>query len=224
MRRHIARSVCKSGAVIQIAARVGSPRQVEVESGVKCVPLIVVQQKVAPVRRGEIRQTAVDIAESKGQLIGVGQIKLGPIANAGRTQRELPPVDAGALNRDRKENVGIVQIIVIEEVIRSSQKIVGVDSPASKRNGDAKLVFFVSLAMERDESQVLVGNELQKRSGYGEKRRRLIEVAVEAAKDPIQFRDSHRSTNARAGRVLGHTSGKMCLAKPGIQGEPGCRF
>src|ERR1700730_15476074 len=141
-------------------------------------PLIVIQQSKSIPKR-EIGQAAVDIAESKGKLIGVGQIKLGPIANAGRTQRELPPVDPRSLNGDGKENVGVIQILVIEEIVCSRQKIVGVESPASKRNGDAKLVFFVPLAMERDESEVLVGYDLQKRAGGGNKRRRLIEMTVE---------------------------------------------
>jgi hypothetical protein len=56
------------------------------------VPLVVIQQSKSIPKR-EIGQTAVNIAEAKGQLIGVGQINLGSIANAGRTQRELPSVD-----------------------------------------------------------------------------------------------------------------------------------
>jgi hypothetical protein len=135
------------------------PRQRILSSDVQSVPLIVIQQSKSITKR-EICQTAVDIAESKGKLIGVGQIKLGPIANVRRAQRELPPVDAGALDRDGKENVGIIQIVVIEEVIRTRQKIVSVESPTSKRKGDAKLVFFVTLTVERDESQVLAADDL----------------------------------------------------------------
>ena len=41
----IAGAVRESGAVVHIAARIGAPRQIEIESGVKRVPLIVVQQE-----------------------------------------------------------------------------------------------------------------------------------------------------------------------------------
>ena len=82
------------------------------------VPLIVIQQSKSIPKR-EISQTAVNVAESKGKLIGVGQINLSPIANAGRTQGELPSVDARPLNGDRKENVGVVLVVVIEEIVRS---------------------------------------------------------------------------------------------------------
>src|ERR1700680_2636260 len=112
---------------------------------------MVEQLETVPER--EIRETAGDVAEAKGELIRVGQVDLSSIANARRAQREFPPVDAGALDGDGKENVGVVQIVVIEEVIRTGQKIVSVDGPTAKRNGDAKLVFFVALTAERDESQ-----------------------------------------------------------------------
>src|SRR6202051_2556671 len=118
-------------------------------------------EQLETVAKGEIGETAGDIPESESELIRVGQVHLRSIANARRAQREFPPVDAGPLDRDGKENVGIIQIIVIKEVIRTRQKIVSGERPSSKRNGDAKLVFFVPLTMERDEPQVLVGNDLQ---------------------------------------------------------------
>src|SRR5580700_10809954 len=93
MRRNIARSVGKSGAVIKIAARIGSPRQVEVESGVQSVPLIVIQQEVA-IPRGEIRQPSADRAFTLGMRVSISEINLAPMRNPRRTKSEFPPVQS----------------------------------------------------------------------------------------------------------------------------------
>ncbi len=83
MRRHVAGAVGKPGAVVHISARVGSPRQTEIESRVKRVPLIVIQQKVAAIRRRKIRQTATYRACSLGVRIGISEIDLSPMGNSG---------------------------------------------------------------------------------------------------------------------------------------------
>jgi len=53
---------------------------------------------------------------------------------------------------------------MVEEIFRPGEEVVGVESPAAQGNSDAKLMFFVALAMKRDETQVLAGGELQQRS------------------------------------------------------------
>ena len=132
----------EAGGIVNVSRCIASPGQRELSADVQRVSLIMVEQ-LETVAEGEIGETAGNVAEPKGELIRVGQVDLRSIANVRRAQREFPAVDAGALDRDGKENVGIIQIVVIEKVIRTRQKIVGVESPTAKRNGDAKLMFFV---------------------------------------------------------------------------------
>ena len=94
-------------------------------------------KKFEAIAKGEVGQSAVDVSETKRKLVRVGQINLATIAEARRSQGQLPPVDPRALNRDRKENVGVIQIVVIEEIV--CEEIVGIECPPAKRNGDPKL-------------------------------------------------------------------------------------
>ena len=49
-------------------------------------------------------------------------------------------------------------------------------------------------------------------------------MPIEGAKNPVQFGNSNRYTQARAGRILDRWSGKVRLTKAAIHSEPGCRF
>ena len=216
-------SVREARGVVHVRGSIGAPWKAVLSAEVQRVALVVVEELKAIAKR-EIGEAAVDVAESKGELIRVGQVELAAIADARRAQGELPPVNARALNRDGKENVGVIQIVVIEEVAGARQEIVGVKGPASKRDSDPKLVLFVPFTVKRDEIKGLSSDELQEGTGCGDKWRRLIEMAVEAAKDPLQFRDSDGSTDARAGRIFNHSTGKVGLANTRIQGKPGCRL
>src|ERR1700738_4773961 len=49
-------------------------------------------------------------------------------------------------------------------------------------------------------------------------------MAVEATEHPVQFGDSQRSANARTRRIFHHSSGKVCLAQPSVERQPGSNF
>ena len=59
---------------------------------------------------------------------------LGMSGYAGRSGSELPSVDAGAVNGQREEDVGIAEHIVVEVIFRCGAEIVDVEAPAG--NGD----------------------------------------------------------------------------------------
>ena len=160
-------AIREARSVVNVSRCVASPGQRVLSADVQRVPLIMVEQFEA-VSKGEVSEAAINVAETERQLIRVSQVQLCAIADSRRAQREFPPVDSSPLNRDGKEHVGVVQIVVIEEVPSTIQEVVGVECPAMKRNGDAELVFFVPLTMKRDESEALVGDELQKGTGCRE--------------------------------------------------------
>ena len=155
---------------------------------VQCIVLVMIEKSEA-ITKGKIREAAVDVAKGESELIGIREINLRPIADARRAQRKFPPVDARALNRDREKQVGIVEIIVVEEILGASEKIAGIDGPSVERNGDAKLVLFIAFTVERNEAQVLAVGGLQERTGDSEQRRRLIEAPMEGTENPVELGD-----------------------------------
>jgi len=86
---------------------------------------------------------------------------------------------------------------MIQPIPRSGFVVVGAEIPAAIGNGDAKLPLDIPLAVQRSESKTLTGGQILQRAGCRHEWRRLIEVAVEAAKHPIQARNFDR--NAKTG-------------------------
>src|SRR5260370_11361976 len=132
-----------------------------------------------------------------------------------RAQRELPAIDARSLNGNWKKQVGIVEIIVVEEIHRARKKIAGIERPPAEWNGDAKLVLFVAFTVQRNEAQVLIVGGLQQRTGNGDQRRRLVEMPIKSTHNPVQFGNPQRCPNAWAGGILNRAAGKMCLPEAG---------
>lgn len=153
-------AVREARRIVNVRRSIRIPRQSVLSAEMQSVALVVVE-KTEAITKGKIRQTAIDITETERQLIRIGQVNLCAIANARRTQRQFPAIDARALNRDGNEEVGIVEIVVVEEIPCQRLKIVGINRPPVKRNGHAELVLLVALAMQRHESQALVGRELE---------------------------------------------------------------
>src|SRR6516164_2160598 len=139
-------------------------------------------------------------------------------------QRKLPSIDPGALNRDWKENIRGIQIVVVEEVFCPRQEVIRVERPSMQRNRDTELMFLVSFTVKRDKSKILPRHKLQQRAGRRKERRRLIEVSVEAANDPVELWKACGYARIRARGIFDNCAGKMCLAKAGVQGQPRCRF
>ena len=76
-------------------------------------------------------------------------------------------------------------------------------------NRDAELMLLVPLALQRNESQVVVGNELQQRAGRREQRRCLVVVSVKRAEHPMQSRHLQRRADARADGVFRDAAGEV---------------
>src|SRR3982074_3809857 len=121
------------------------------------IALIVVEEEISRRRRGaRADQTANDAAAAKRQLIRIREIDLGAVAEPGRAKRQLPAVDSRGLHVNRKEDVGVIQAVVVEEVGGASQKIIGIQDPAFEGNSGSELMFLVPLAMQRHEIKPLV--------------------------------------------------------------------
>src|ERR1035438_5926388 len=166
-------AIREARGVIHIGRSMGTPRQRVLTSDVQGVSLVVIQQRKSVAER-KIGEPSVDIPEAQGQLVGVGQVDLGAIMNAWRTQGEFPPIDARTLDGDGEKDVGIIEVVVVEEIVGASQKIVGVECPSSDRNRHSKLMFFIALPVQGGKAQVLTGGKLDQRTGDGVQRRRLV--------------------------------------------------
>ncbi len=140
--------------------------------------------------------------------------------NLGGPQRQFPPANQSPINGERKENVGIADGVMVEEILRAGAERVRVKQPAFERNGDSNLGFLVALAAERDETQILVGYELQQWPGSGEQWRRLVGLAVRRAQHPVQIRNLDGNSGAGACSVLNDPAGEVSLPNAAAQGEP----
>ena len=138
--------VGEAGGIGDVGRSEGMEWEIVMRAEVQGIALVVIEE-FETVAEGEVCQAAVDVAEGEGELVRIGQVNLSAIADAGRTQRKFPTADARALNRDGKEQVGIVEIIVIEIVLRTGQECVAIDRPAPQRNCDAVLMLFVAFAV-----------------------------------------------------------------------------
>src|SRR5258708_1007214 len=152
--------VGEAGGIGDVGRSEGMEWEIVMRAEVQGIALVVIEE-FETVAEGEVCQAAVDVAEGEGELVRIGQVNLGMIAYAGRAERELPTVDARALNGDGEKQVGVVEIIVVEEIHGASEKIVGIERPAVKWNGDAKLVLFVAFPVKRNEAQILIVGGLQ---------------------------------------------------------------
>ena len=81
-------------------------------------------------------------------------------------------------------------------------KVIGIEQPALIGNLHAELVFFVALAVERFKAGVVGVGVVDDGPGRGEQRRGLIEAAIEAAEDPVQFGNLEGNANSRHGVVF----------------------
>ena len=136
-------AVKESGAVAQTRGRERAPRQRRVKADAERVSLVVVEEKKSLVRRSEIGEATRDRTSTFHELMGIGQINLEPICDARRVRGQLPTVNAGAVDRQRKENVGIAKHVMIEEIPNVRLEIGNIKLPAADGNGQAEFALFV---------------------------------------------------------------------------------
>ncbi len=128
--------------------------------------------------------------------------------------------DQSGIDGDGEAHSGIQKAIVIEEVRCPSPERIGIERPVLQRNREAKLGFFIALAMQGDEREILAAHESQQRARCGDKRRGLVEMTVKRAKDQIDFWNAQCRANARASGVFHQAAGEMRLAQAAVQRQP----
>src|SRR5437868_3598236 len=101
---------------------------------------------VIPRRRREIGQPSADAATALHVLPRVNEVNLSLAPQARRANARFVATDSGSLQRQRKEEVGISQHIVIEEIARPRTKVIEVEAPSPQRNDNAELMLFIPLS------------------------------------------------------------------------------
>ena len=141
--------------IIRVRRQPRPPRQSYISSRAQRVPLIVIQQKQTT-RRIERGEAARSFTPALRALTRIRRVNLAAPQNRRRPYRNLPAIHARALYGERQKNVGVAQCIVIEEISALGVKVVRVESPSSERNRNAKLVFFIAFAAQRQETESLL--------------------------------------------------------------------
>src|SRR5215469_3228461 len=118
-------------------------------------------------------------------------MELPSVPQARRTQSEFRTLDQRLVPSERPEKIGLADIAVIQPVVSPSLKMVGGKFPTSERDGDAELIFFIALPVQRREREIFAVREVEQRSRSREQRGRLVEMAVESVENPIQLRNLH---------------------------------
>src|SRR5712664_2665195 len=208
------------GAVTQVPGRECAPRQSGVNADAERISLVVVKEKKSLVRRSEIGEATRDRSSTFHELMGIGQINLEAIREARRARGQFPTMNAGTIDRQRKENVGIAEHAMIEEVPNVRLEIGNIKLPAADGNGQAEFALFVPFAAKRQEIEAFVDGLLQKRPGNRQKRRSLVVTAVKRPENPVQLRHAKRSADARINVVFGEPTRKMRVAESAIEREP----
>src|SRR4051812_39056316 len=98
-------------------------------------------------------------------------MKLRPPRNGRRVHSSLPPTNARTVKRQRKEDVGVTQYIVIEEIACACLEVRYVESPALEWDGYSELALLIALAMERLKAEALLRRHVEQRTRYRQQRR-----------------------------------------------------
>src|SRR5947199_10848996 len=110
-------AIAEARGVINVSGSEGVPRKRKLPAKVQSIALLMVQVTEAGRWRVTRRdKPAGDATESLRQLIGIGEIKLGPVVDVRGMQGKFPAVDARALNGNGEKKIGVVQAVVIEKI------------------------------------------------------------------------------------------------------------
>ncbi len=99
--------------------------------------------------------------------VGVGQIHFSTMQQLRRAHRHFPAVEARVINRERKEDVGIADVVVVEIIMRALMVVIHVERPTTQRNSQAELMFLIALTAQRDKAQTLLHGISQQRAARG---------------------------------------------------------
>jgi len=90
-------SVDEARAVAGIEVGPDAPGEIEIEAGGECVALVVVEEEITFVRRGEIGKTTGYSSSALRVLMGVSGVELGAPGDPGRVCRGFPAAVAAAI-------------------------------------------------------------------------------------------------------------------------------
>src|ERR1700722_5056900 len=175
------KGVAETGTIINIHRDIAAPGEIRIPADIQSVALIVIERRQA-CGQGKISQAAGNGPAALCDLIRVCQMNLGPMRDARRTQCEFPTTNHGLADGDRKEQIRLPNIVVVEEIHHVGPEIVGVESPTAIRNGDAKLMFFIAFAVQGDKSQIAGLSKIEQWAGRRNQGWRLVILSVEGAK------------------------------------------
>src|SRR5580700_8341542 len=129
----------------------------------------------------------------------------------GRSNGDFGSTDQGAVDRDGKEDVRVAHRIVVEEIRGPRLEPVAVQRPAPNRDGQAQLVFFIALAVQGNEPEVLRRHEVEQRTGCGDERRPLIKASVKSPDDPVDRGNLDRRPDSWTRRVFSDSAREVGL-------------
>src|ERR1700760_2278871 len=132
----------------------------------------------------------------------------------------LPATDACTIDGKRKKQIGVADGVVIEEVACSGLKIVERGSPSTIRDNKTYVVLLVTLAVKRQEAEVLRLCEGKNRPGHRIQRRSLVVARVRSAQHPSQPRHGDRRPCTRIPRMLAEASIEVGEAHTPVQRPP----
>src|ERR1700739_4599987 len=124
-------------------------------------------------------------------------MKLAVAPGERRAKGGFPCLNEGTLHGDGNEDAGLADVAVVEEIVGAGLERVGIEQPTVEGNLHAELVLFVTLAAQRDEAGVCAVRVCERRTGEAGERRRLVEVSVEPAEDPVEFGNLDSGPEAR---------------------------
>jgi len=119
VRRKVRRtiSVQKPRSVIEIERR-PSVTHIELAADAQRIALIVIEQKISPIRRLEIRQSPGHIAPRLCVLPRIHQMQASVIADTRRAHRDLRPMQPRIRYRQWKKDIAVPQCIMVEKIAR----------------------------------------------------------------------------------------------------------
>ena len=96
--------VAETGTVVHVGRNVGAPRERNVATNIKGIALIVVERTESSRRKwitdiaGEVREPSVNAAAAFGDLVGVCEMELPAMGDAGRPHGNFPPSNFGSVD------------------------------------------------------------------------------------------------------------------------------
>src|SRR5580700_2018183 len=141
-----------------------------------------------------------------------------------RANGQFPSLNQSSVPSERPEEIRFSYIAVIEPIFGAGLESVCVQSPTTKRNRYAELMFLISFAVNWSECQALTLAQFSECAGSRRDWRRLVIITIKSMKDPIQAGNFEGDAEARFHGIFHYISGEVRLTNAGDKREPGRNF